>query len=86
MAYSEQIVVNNASGLHARPAATLVKAAGQCKGTVTIIKGDKRVNAKSIISLLTAGVKKGDEITVEVDNAEESELQRMLDVIRDLKE
>ena len=43
---SKKITISNKTGLHLRPAGILSKIAGGCKSSVTLIKGDKKVNAK----------------------------------------
>ncbi|MGN1267008.1 MAG: HPr family phosphocarrier protein [Dorea sp.] len=58
-------------GIHARPAGMLVKEAKQFTSTVTIVKGDKKADAKKLMILMGLGVKGGDEITVEVAGDDE---------------
>jgi phosphocarrier protein HPr len=60
----EQITVyiHHPVGLHARPATLFVEAASCHPGPVQIRKGGREVNAKSILSVLSLGVKKGDEV------------------------
>ncbi len=79
---SEVIKVRNKTGLHLRPATELVKICEPMKSKVTLIKGAKRINPKSVIMLMGGGIKCGDEITVEVDGENEAEdLQKILDAI-----
>ncbi|MDR1917214.1 MAG: HPr family phosphocarrier protein [Synergistaceae bacterium] len=68
-------VVVNATGLHARPASEFVVAAKKFESKLTITKdGDERkVNAKSIISLLSLGIAKGVKVTISADGADEQE-------------
>ena len=58
------IKVLNHLGLHARAAALFVKTASQFDAEVTIQKGRRRVNGKSIMGLLTLAAGRGSEITV----------------------
>ncbi|NRA45994.1 MAG: phosphoenolpyruvate--protein phosphotransferase [Oligoflexales bacterium] len=58
------VVVKNPSGIHARPAATIVTAAKGFPCKVDIIKGDLRGNGKSIIGLLELELREGDECIV----------------------
>lgn len=71
---SEIVAVASTVGLHARPAAILVKAAAASGLKVTIGRpGDKAVNAASLLSVLALGVKHSDSIEVVVadgDNAD----------------
>ena len=66
-----ELAVVNPSGLHARPAKTLVALAKQYTSAVSIICGAKRANAKSMIAMLTLGATKGSAITLEVDGPDE---------------
>ena len=76
------ITVNNKSGLHLRPASVLAKIAGKLTSDITIIAGEKKVNPKSVLILMSAGITKGTtiDITCEGPN-EEADLQVMLDAI-----
>lgn len=58
-------------GIHARPAGLLVKEAKGYASTVTIIKGDKSVNAVKLMALMGMGVKCGDTVTVQVEGDDE---------------
>ena len=63
-------------GLHARPAAILVKAASRFQSAITIrnaTTGSRAVNAKSILLVLTLGVEQGQAVTVTVCGADETE-------------
>lgn len=58
------LVVANPMGLHARPAANLVRAASKFRSTIRVYKGSKAAAAESINQLMTLGVGQGDEIRV----------------------
>jgi phosphocarrier protein len=59
------LAIANKIGLHARPAALLVKTAAAFKSDIALIKTDgKTVSAKSMLAVMSAGVKAGDTITV----------------------
>jgi phosphocarrier protein len=73
-------IITDELGIHARPAGLLVKAVSQYNCDVTIKKGEKEGNAKSIISIMTLGVKKGDEVTFLVDGTDEAEASETLRV------
>lgn len=68
-----KLVIKNETGLHARPAAMVVAEAGKYKSSLTIKKGEKEVNIKSILGLLSLGASKGDEITLKADGADEEQ-------------
>ena len=62
----KQVVVRNPHGLHARPAAKFVQAASSVPEDVIIEKNGKTANAKSILSIMSLGVSKGDTVTLKV--------------------
>ncbi len=62
------VVIGSESGLHARPAALFVKAAAAAPARVTIRVGEGRaVEARSMLSVLSLGARKGTEVTLEAD-------------------
>jgi phosphocarrier protein len=76
--------VVNKLGLHARASAKLTKLAGAFPCQVWITKGDRRVNAKSImgVMMLAAGI--GSVVDIETDGEQEAEaLQALLDLFAD---
>lgn len=70
---SFQYMVTDAAGLHARPASDLSKFAKGLTSKVTLVKGEKRVDAKSVLMIMAAGVSQGNTVTFEVSggNAEQ---------------
>ena len=64
---NREVTVLNPHGLHARPAARFVQTAASLPGDVTIERGGKQVNAKSILSVMSLGVSKGDVVTLSAD-------------------
>jgi phosphocarrier protein FPr len=66
-----ELVIQNQTGLHARPAKVLVTLAKQFKSNINITCGAKRVNAKSMVSVLTLGAVKGASIVVQVEGDDE---------------
>jgi len=71
--YSESILVQNKTGLHARPAAAFVQAAAKFKSSITIEKDGKRANAKSMLSLLSIGASMGSTVTIMAEGEDESQ-------------
>lgn len=59
------------TGFEARPVAMLVQVASQFESTVYINAGDKKVNAKSIMGMMSLGLASGEEITVSADGQDE---------------
>lgn len=76
------ITVELPDGLEARPAAMLVQVASQFDSRIYLESGSKRVNAKSIMGMMTLGLIAGQSITVEADGADEdqavSEIEKYL--------
>lgn len=67
------LTVNHQAGLHARPAALFVQTANQYGCEVKIMYGDKAINAKSILGVLSLGVHCGEEITIFTEGPESTE-------------
>ncbi|NLL79005.1 MAG: HPr family phosphocarrier protein [Clostridiales bacterium] len=72
-------VVQDEVGLHARPAGLLVKEAGKAASAVTIECKGKTADAKRLLAVMGLGVKKGDEITITVDGADEAAVAASLE-------
>lgn len=70
---SQNVVVKNPTGLHLRPAGVLCKEAIQFKSLITFTFRDTTANAKSVLSVLGACVKCGDEITLCCEGEDEQE-------------
>ena len=71
--------IDNKTGLHARPAALFAKEASAFQSTITILKGEKNVNAKSIISIMGLGVKQGDSLLLKVEGPDAEEAAAALE-------
>lgn len=70
----EKVVkIINETGLHARPASMFVKKAAEFKSNVEVLVGDKKVNAKSIMGIMSLGLGKGSEITISTSGQDEKE-------------
>lgn len=79
----KDIIVENETGIHARPAGLIVKEASRFKSDVAFIKNSIRYNAKSIMSTMAMAVDKGETITVMVNGAdEEAAMDAMVNLIR----
>ena len=72
------LILNNPSGLHARPAKVFVNTAKQFKADIRVQHGTKKVNAKSMISILTLGVENGGQIRLIADGPDEDEAVTVL--------
>jgi phosphocarrier protein len=62
-----RVTLLNASGLHARPAKIFARAAAAFAADVSVEKDGRRVNAKSVLSVLTLDCHRGDEILIGVE-------------------
>lgn len=79
---SQKLVIKNKSGLHARPAGILAQAAMKCKSDVWIMLGEKKVQVKSILNLMAAGIKSGTEIELQCEGESEAEgLKTLVDLV-----
>ncbi|HHU78096.1 MAG: HPr family phosphocarrier protein [Caldicoprobacterales bacterium] len=67
----KEFIIENEAGLHARPAARLIKLAGSFLSDISIIRDNKTGNAKSLLSVLALGIYKGTKITVRADGPDE---------------
>ncbi|MBA4496199.1 HPr family phosphocarrier protein [Paenactinomyces guangxiensis] len=69
----KKVVVNLQTGLHARPAALFVQVANKFASEIFVVKENKKVNAKSIMGIMSLAVSKGTEITITADGADAEE-------------
>ncbi len=68
-----EITITNPSGLHARPAANVMKAAKKYQAEVRIVKGDRSCNAKSLVEMLNLDISKGDTVMLSCQGEDEAE-------------
>ncbi len=78
---SRKVTIMNNIGLHARPATFFIQKANAYKSSLWVEKGDRRVNAKSLLGVLSLGIAKDSEILLIADGADE---QAALDGLVDL--
>ncbi|MCL2069605.1 MAG: HPr family phosphocarrier protein [Treponema sp.] len=67
----KNVVISNRAGIHARPAAVLVQAAKDFKCSIHLEKGTDKINAKSIMGILTLAAVYGTEIKVSAEGEDE---------------
>ena len=67
------ITINLSTGLEARPVAQLVQVASQFNSEIYVEIGKKRVNAKSIMGMMTLGLTSGEQVTVSASGSDEEE-------------
>lgn len=75
---SQKVIIKNPTGLHLRPAGNLCKAAMQFKSLITFNFRNNTANAKSVLSVLGACIKCGDEIEVICEGEDEEQALRLL--------
>ena len=68
---SRDVVIKNNVGLHARPATFFIQKANSYRSSVWVEREDRRVNAKSLLGVLSLGIAQGSEITLIADGADE---------------
>ena len=80
---STEVVINNQVGLHARPATFFIQKANEFKSSIWVEKEERRVNAKSLLGVLSLGIVKGTEITIIADGTDEEEAIATLSALID---
>ena len=75
---SQEVCVKNPTGLHARPANAFVNTAARFPCAVTLRKGERTFNGKSIVSVLSACVKCGTQVTIVCDGEQEEDALRTI--------
>ena len=79
---SNNVTVQNSVGLHARPATIFIQKANEFKSSIWVEKDDRRVNAKSLLGVLSLGIVKGAEISIIADGGDEKEaVQTLVELI-----
>lgn len=67
----KKVILKNESGIHARPASEIVKIASKYQSTINLIANGKQINAKSILNIMSAGIKSSSEIEIQCDGIDE---------------
>ena len=78
---SKEIVIQNQVGLHARPATFFIQKANEFKSLITIAKDERKVNAKSLLGVLSLGITKGTSVIISADGSDEQEAIDALGVL-----
>ena len=71
--FLKEVVVQNQVGLHARPATFFIQKANEYKSSIWVEKDERRVNAKSLLGVLSLGITKGLTISIIAEGADEEE-------------
>ncbi len=69
--FSKKVVVKNQVGLHARPATFFIQRANEFKSSIWIEKDARKVNAKSLLGVLSLGITKGTSVNILADGSDE---------------
>ena len=79
---SRSVTIQNSVGLHARPATFFIQKANNFKSSLWLEKEDCRVNAKSLLGVLSLGIVKGTTVTIIADGSDENEaVSALVDLI-----
>ena len=73
MCVKKDVLVQNQVGLHARPATFFIQKANEFKSSVWVEKDERRVNAKSLLGVLSLGIVGGTSIDIIADGSDEQE-------------
>ncbi len=81
--FVKDVVVQNQVGLHARPATFFIQKANEFKSTIWVEKQERRINAKSLLGVLSLGIVGGSKIRILAEGSDEeeavNELVRLVD-------
>jgi len=75
---TRDLEITNPTGLHTRPGTKFVREAKKYQCEVTLRRGDKRANGKSLLHVMKIGVSQGDVVTFECDGVDEAEAMEAL--------
>ena len=70
---TKEVVINNQVGLHARPATFFIQKANEFKSSIWVEKEERRVNAKSLLGVLSLGIMGGTQIRIIAGGADEEQ-------------
>ncbi len=83
----KKVIIKNETGLHARPAASLVQFVKKYEESIEIILDSKVADAKSIFNVMSLGISKGTEIVLRVDGSdEENTAKEVVEFIENLRD
>ena len=76
--FTKEATVNNQVGLYARPATFFIQKANEFRSTIMVEKEGRKVNAKSLLGVLSLGITKGTSITISAEGADGEEAANAL--------
>ena len=71
--FIKEVTVQNQVGLHARPATFFIQKANEYKSSIWISRDERKVNAKSLLGVLSLGITKGVTVSIIADGTDEQE-------------
>ncbi len=81
--FSEEVVIVNEFGLHARSAAKIANQAENAKSKVWLVKGEERVDASDMMDILTVACPRGSRIAIEIENPDDMDiLNNLVELVR----
>lgn len=82
--YSKEVTVESPVGLHARPATFFIQKANEFSSSIWVEKDERRVNAKSLLGVLSLGIINGMTINIEaVGSDEEAAVTALVELVSD---
>jgi len=78
----KSVAIRNQAGFHARPASLFVREVAKYQSQITVRKGAKEVDAKSILALMSLAIQQNDVVTLRVEGTDEVEaLQKLVELL-----
>ena len=71
--FSKEVLVSNQVGLHARPATFFIQKANEFKSSIWVERDERKVNAKSLLGILSLGITRGVNITISSEGPDEDQ-------------
>ena len=78
---TREVTVLNEVGLHARPATFFIQKANEFQSFITVAKDERKVNAKSLLGVLSLGIIKGTKIIISADGSDEAQAIEELEAL-----
>ena len=75
---SKEVVISNQVGLHARPATFFIQKANEFKSSIWVEVEDRKINAKSLLGVLSMGITKGTRVSIIAEGPDEEEAVKAL--------
>lgn len=70
---AKEVIIQNQVGLHARPATFFIQKANEFKSSIWVEKDERKVNAKSLLGVLSLGITRGTNISIIAEGEDENE-------------